>query len=264
MSVPLSVVTVNYNTYPFIESAFTLLNALTTRNFEFLVCDNGSRRLDRYRLKQLAASDDRIVLFHRKQDEQSSLAHGRALNLLLDEVSGDYGVLLDADAAFLQAGWDDILINRLDDQHPVIGTPPVENPKKPTDFPSVYATLFDVETFRDLDIDMTPEDPSVGKDTGWEMRAKYLDAGYEPINFEVRNTREYQEGPFGDLLCAEFYLDGEIIASHFGRGASLGATKYLKWWPLGIPILGPLPKKILGYRERREWIQRCHKVASLS
>lgn len=265
MSVPLSVVTVNYNTYPFIKSAFELLNALTTREFEFLVCDNGSGRLDQYRLKQLAASDDRITLFRRHQDERPSLAHGRALNLLVEEMSGDYGVFLDADAAFLQTGWDDILINHLDDQHPVIGTPPVENPVKPTDFPSVYATLFDVQTFRELDIDMTPEDPSVGKDTGWEMRVKFLDADYRSVKFEVRSTREYTNGPFGNITCAEYYLGGldGIIASHFGRGASLGAAKYLRWWPLGIPVLGPLPKKLLGLRERRKWIRRCHEVGGI-
>lgn len=265
MSPPLSIITVNYNTYPFIKSAFDLFDALTTRDFEFLVCDNGSRRLDRYRLKRLAASDDRISVYSRTQEEQPSLAHGRSLNLLLDEVSGEYGVLLDADAAFLQEGWDDILISRLDDLHPIIGSPAVENPIKPTDFPSVYATLFDVDTFRELDIDMTPENPSAGKDTGWEMRAKFLDAGYEPVNFEVRNTRNYSKGPFNDITCVEYYLEGvdAIIASHFGRGASLGAAKYLRWWPLGIPILGPLPKKVLGYRERKKWIQRSHQVAGI-
>lgn len=266
MAVPISVAVVNYNSSKFVENALYALEQLTSRDFEFLVCDNGSQIFDKWRLRQLANERNHVHVFWREQEESSSEAHATALNRLVEEMSGTYGVFLDADATFLKAGWDDILIEQITDIVKVIGTPPVENPTKPTDFPSVYATLFELKSFRELEVDMMPSDPNIGKDTGWEMRTKFLEAGFDGMNLEARNTRTYQDGPFGDILCTEYYLaeSEQIIASHFGRGSSLGAAKYFKNTVFDLPkvgyVLGYLPSKIKGYQEKNHWLSVCRRI----
>lgn len=56
--------------------------------------------------------------------------------------------------------------------------------------------------------------------------------------------RTHKSGSFGDkVVCAEYYLDSikEIFASYFGRGSTLGISKYLKGWIkkfFKIPIIG--------------------------
>lgn len=262
MNPKITVVTVNYNSAPFIENALYALNELSHNEIRIHVCDNGSRWYDRRRLKRVVGHHQNASITWRTQESGHSEAHGTALNLLLEEVETPYALLLDADASVLVDGWDELLLGRLDGTTKVIGAPPVENPIKPTDFPSVYLTLVEMESFRALDIDMRPADPSTGKDTGWELRDKYLDAGYEAECLTTKNTRNYRGGPFAEVLCAEFYLRGvaHILGSHFGRGSSLGAAKYFKSSIFHWPIVGAIPKWIRGYLERRNWIRTCREL----
>jgi hypothetical protein len=79
----------------------------------------------------------------------------------------------------------------------------------------------------------------------------------------VRITREYKEGPFRDVICGEYYLEGydEIFACHFGRGSSLGAAKYKKWNKLlTLPIINSIARKLKGYKERKQWLDTCRKI----
>ena len=260
----LTVVIVNYNTSDFIEMSLFALTKLTKNAYKVIICDNGSRYLDKRKLKKIVSRYDNVELFFRKQSTSGSMGHGEALNLLIEKIDTPYGVILDADATFLKNGWDDILINQLDAKVKIIGRPPVKNPIKPSDFPSVYATLFDTETFKSLKIDMRPKNPEMGQDTAWGMRENFFENGYQCKVLEARNTREYKEGLFRDIICVEYYLEGcdEVFACHFGRGATLGAAKYYKGNRLSKLLLIPVIK-IKGYKERKAWLNICKDIVDL-
>lgn len=258
---PLTAVIVNYNTSDFIGMSLFALTKLTKNAYKAIICDNGSRYLDKRKLKIIVNRYGNVELFFRKQSTSGSMGHGEALNLLIEKIDTPYGVILDADATFLKNGWDNILINQLDDKVKIIGCPPVKNPIKPSDFPSVYATLFDTETFKSLKIDMRPKNLEIGQDTAWEMRENFFKNGHQCKVLEARNTRGYKEGVFRDLLCTEYYLEGcdDIFACHFGRGATLGAAKYYKGNKLLKLLLIPAIK-IKGYEEKKTWLNICKAI----
>lgn len=263
----ITVVTVNYNTSNFIEASLNALANLTKNKYKVIICDNGSRYFDKRELKRIVCNYSNVELVFRKQTARAGMGHGEALNLLIEKINTPHGVILDADAIFLKKGWDDILINQLDDKVKIIGCPPVKNPTKPTDFPSVYATLFDTKIFKSLKIDMRPksvkEAIEKGQDTGWEMREKFLKNGYKCKILEARSTRNYKEGLFRDIICAEYYLEGydEVFACHFGRGATLGAAKYKEKNTLSnFPLVSYAAKKIRGRREKERWLAICKEI----
>lgn len=95
-------------------------------------------------------------------------------------------------------------------------------------------------------------------DTGWQLRDKYLKNGYQGICFDVKNTRHYKNGPYKDMLCAEYYYPNDcIIASHFGRGSTLGRNKYVRdiRWAYRAPFLRRIILYIRGKREIRRWLK---------
>ncbi len=193
-------------------------------------------------------------MLFRKQSEKGSIGHSEALDYLMQQVNTPYTVVLDADAVFLQKGWDISLINKLNEKVKIIGTPPVINPNKPTAFPLMYAVLFETETFKKLQISFKPK-KSVIKyfDTGWEMREKYLANGYKGFYFKVKNTHQYKKGPFKELLCVEYYYpNNNLIASHFGRGSTQGRNKYKRGVDqiYLIPIINKIYTHIRGRYEK--------------
>jgi len=263
----LTVVIVNYNTADFIELSLFALANLTENKYKVIICDNGSRYFDKRKLRIIASKYSNVELVLRKQSARGSMGHGEALNILIEKINTPYGVILDADAIFLKKKWDEILINQLDDKVKIIGCPPVKNPIKPTDFPSVYATLFDTGIFKSLKIDMRPKSVKdaieKGQDTGWEMREKFLKNGYKCKILDARSTRNYKEGPFGDIICAEYYLEGYdgIFACHFGRGATLGAAKYKDWnMLLSLPVINYIARRMKGYKDKKEWLIICKEI----
>ena len=259
----LTVIIVNYNTSDFIEVSLFGLQKLTKNKYKVIICDNGSRYFDKRELKRIVSKYTNVELLFQKQSARGSIGHGEALNLLIEKIYTPYGVILDADVIFLKKGWEDVLIHKLDDKTKIIGGPPVKNPIKPTDFPSVYATLFDTEIFKSLKIDMLQKNPKIGQDTSWEMREKFIESGYRCKVLDARNTREYKERPFRDIICTEYYLEGcnDIFACHFGRGATLGAAKYYKGNVLlNIPGINYITKRAIGLVEKQRWLAICKDI----
>ncbi len=258
----ITVATVNYNTSAFVEISFFALARLTKNRYKVIICDNGSSYLDQRKLKRIASKYNNVELFFRTQSASGSIGHGEALNILIGKIDTPFGAILDADATFLKKEWDELFIDQLDDKVKIIGAP--RNLIKSVDFPSIYAVLFDTEVFRSLKIDMQPKNPKIGQDVGWEMREKFRKNGYKGEVLEGRTTREYKEGPFGNVICAEYYLQGYdgIFACHFGRGATLGAAKYYKGRNrlLSVPGINHIAKKMKGYKEKKEWLTVCRKI----
>ncbi|HET8575025.1 MAG TPA: glycosyltransferase family 2 protein [Candidatus Paceibacterota bacterium] len=264
MNKPLiSVLIVNFNTVDFIELSLFALKKLTKNPYRVFIADNGSEISDFLKLQKIVATSPEVSLKRFETDLRGSLAHGTALNALTEKVNTPFFSILDADATWLIKDWDEILINRLKGQTKVIGTQ--APPGKPQDFPLMFASLFETETFRTLHIDFRPKDIAQKQDTGFEMREKYLAAGFRGENIDFFNTRNFHIGSFPNVTCAEYYLSGEphIFASHFGRGSTLGEAKYRKGWKkyfYSLPLLGNNLLKAHGSKEKTEWISICRKL----
>lgn len=261
----ITVLTVNYNSADFIINTLHCLEGITKKPYKVIVADNNSRIEDYKKLKKFCDTCDNVVLYRKENfDLVGSMAHGTTLNELVKMVDTPYFSILDADATWLADGWDEKLINRFTNKIKIIGTQAPGS--KPQDFPLMFAALFETETFNKLDIDFRPKDIQKKLDTGHEMRGKYLSNGYEGLNIIVKNTRVYKDGPFSSLVgVAEYYLDGSLFASHFGRGSTLGANKYQKGWKrfiYKIPFLGKWILERKGKNEKRAWIRICKTIVS--
>lgn len=266
MEKKISVLIVNFNSADFIGLSLRSLKKLTKSEYDVFIIDNGSRLSDYLKLKKICSKYHNIFLERWETDLRGSVAHGTALNYLANKVKTPFFSILDADATWLIKDWDEILIKKINDSIKVIGTQAPE--PKPQDFPLMFAILFETKAFKGLNVDFRPKDLKAMQDTGFEIREKYLKAGFVGKNIQMRNTRKYKDGPFGRLLVAEFYLDEdkEIFASHFGRGSSLGQAKYgkdglLKFIYL-FPFLGKSLKRLQGKREKNRWINICDSIVN--
>ncbi len=259
----LTIVAVNYNSSDFFRVGVNALRKLTRNPWKLVICDNGSAPGDLSRLRRRISGLDNISLFTRKQTSFGSMGHGEALNFLARTIDTPYGVVMDADCIPLAWGWDELLINRLDGNHPIIGTPlAVNTPKtdKPKDFPLIFLCLFDTAIFKKLKIDFRPKDLSRFQDTGWELREKYRAAGFEGKNLFGQNTRSFKKGPFARTICDEYYLDPsmeKLICAHFGRGSSPWSGKY------GRGGLRRLAQRYFHGRDKKRWLSICERIVDL-
>jgi len=264
MEIKLSIIIVNYNASDFIKIGLYALDKLTKFPYKVYNVDNGSKLKDYKKLIEYCNCYNNVYLERIETKLRGSLAHGTALNYLVNKVDTPYFAILDADATFLIKNWDYILINELNEKTPIIGTQ--APPGKPSDFPLMFAILFRTEEFKKLNIDFRPKDISNKQDTGWELREKYLKNGYSGKILHFKSTRIYDQGPFKDMICAEYYLDGydHIFASHFGRGSSMGLNKYGRGEGVGfiykLPIISSPLRYLKGYREKIKWINRCKEI----
>ena len=259
----ITVLIVNYNSSDFVELNLYALKFLTKSSFEVFIADNGSKKKDYKNLKKIVKLYDNVYLERINTELRGSLAHGTALNHLTKKIKTPYFSILDADATWLKKDWDEILINKMTDNVPVVGTQSPE--PKPQDFPLMFAILFRTKEFKELNIDFRPRDILEKQDTGWELRERYLARGLKGRNLKYLNTRSYKEGPLSKVICAEYYLEGEknVFASHFGRGSTLGAGKYKK---VGGGLLSKIPgiksiiAKKIAEKEKESWINTCEKI----
>lgn len=270
MSVNITICTVNYNTSDFIVNTLNCLKDITKNNYKVIIRDNNSKLKDYLNLQKNVKNYLNVFLYRIENfDFEGSLAHGIAINDLINRIDTKYGVILDADCTFLCKNWDEILINELSEKYPIIGSqaPKSSRMKRPLDFPFMYAILFDTEIIKQLKINFIPGDDPGKKDTGYELRRKYLEKGYKGKLLLDHNTRIFKSGPFRKVICAEYYLEGyeHIFASHFGRGSSLGRSKYLKTRKnkyYKIPFIGIFLLNSKGKREKKKWIKICQNVVN--
>ncbi|MFA5173390.1 MAG: methyltransferase domain-containing protein [Candidatus Paceibacterota bacterium] len=262
----LSILIVNYNSSSFIANSLFLLKKLTKNPYQIFILDNNSKINDWQNLKKITAQKPYVFIERKETNLTGSMAHGTALNCLVEKVNTPYFSVLDADAIWLKKNWDEILLKEINEKIKVIGTQ-ADSASKPQDFPLIYAAFFETETFKKLNIDFRPKDLEKHEDTGCELREKYLSAGFKGKVLEMKNTRFYKNGPFHNLLgVGEYYLNNDFsfpFASHFGRGSTLGAAKFYKS-PFSffyrIPIFGPRLLRLKGMFERKKWISICQKI----
>lgn len=261
----ISILIVNYNSSSFIKNSLSLFKKLTKNPYQVFILDNNSKIEDWRNLKRICQNKNNVFLERAETNLRGSIAHGTALNYLAKKIDTPFFSILDADAVWLKKNWDEILIKTIGEKIKIVGTQ-ADSASKPQDFPLIYAAFFESETFKKLNIDFRPKDLEKHEDTGYELREKYLSAGYEGKILEMKNTRFYKNGPFHNLLgVGEYYLDKDFsfpFASHFGRGSTLGAAKFYKSWKRKIyliPLLGPWLLKKKGQKEMKKWIKICQK-----
>ncbi|NMB47899.1 glycosyltransferase [Candidatus Kuenenbacteria bacterium] len=263
----ITILIVNYNTTDFIQNTLELLPKITKNNYRVHILDNGSRVDDFDKLAAISREHPEVILERNETSLRGSLAHGTAMNYLAAEVKTPYFCILDSDALWLKKNWDEILINQLNNKIKIVGTQ-ADGLLKPKDFPAVYAAILETKAFKELNIDFRPKDISESQDTGFEMRGKYLAAGYNGQVWPGRNTRIYKNGPFAKLTgVVEYYLDNdaEILAVHFGRGSNLGTQKYKKGWRrwfYKIPRIGRHFLRRRGEKETAEWRHICQEIVA--
>lgn len=265
MSKPLiTILTVNYKTADFIDLMLYSFKKLTKNSYKVLICDNYTSDKEVVKLAKVAQKYDNVEVIFRKQTQFGSMGHAEALDLLVSKVQTPYFAIMDSDCVFLIKDWDTVLLSYLDEKTKVIGTTLHKTNEflKPLDFPLVFAALYETRTFKELNPSFMPgnikEDKS--KDTGWQIRDSYLNNGYEAKVFDTVNTKFFSDTPFGELYCSVYYLENELIASHFGRGSSGGVAKYNNKWWFKIPILSRFIRRYIGLNEMKEWMKICYHI----
>ena len=229
----LSVLVANHNSSVFVELSMLALRELTEGSYQVLITDDGSRPDDVARLEAVVAREPSARLFHLPPEPRGgSWAHAAALDFLVERVDTPFTAVLDADCTPLMLGWDSYLIDQLDEATKIIGSRLAdgESGGKPTDFPTPFLALFETEAYRQLGISAMPEEPTSVRDTCWQWRPKYLEAGYRGKTLGVVNTRYEPSPPFEGLVCGIFFGDdGRTVGSHFGRGSSPTGKRSLRF-----------------------------------
>jgi glycosyltransferase involved in cell wall biosynthesis len=268
-SFDITILTVNYNTSHFIKLMIYSFCVLTKRKWKMIICDNGSKESDFAKLKEIISSHKNIELITRQQkNEQPSIAHGKAMDLLISKVDTPYFLLMDADCVFLRKFWDDDIIDQMQkDNLTLIGTPSVFNSYKPIDFPEVYATMFDTQKYKELGSpSLCPDEVWANsndknnieaRDTGWLVRRECIKKGHNYYVFDAIYTKHnyIKSKNFSGIYCLEFFMRAtdEIICSHFGRGSSQGAWKFADKKTF-------LPKAFLKRNQLNNWIKKSKKI----
>ena len=265
MSKPMiTILTVNYKTSDFIELMLYSFKRLTYYPYKVIICDNYSSDSEIVKLAKIVQKYNNVDVVFRRQTQFGSIGHAEALDLLVSKVDTPYFVVMDSDCVFLKKDWDKDLIGRIDKKNKVIGTalPPTKENVKPSNFPLVFAVLYEAEVFKKLNPSFMPGNlkQDKAKDTGWEIREKYLNNNLSGEVFESKNTKYSKNTPFDHLYCAVYYLENYLIASHFGRGSSGGVAKYNNKWWFKIPLVSRLIRIYIGFKEKREWINICYKI----
>ena len=275
MSKPIiTVVSVNYNTSVFQELMMYSLTNLTFNSFKVIYCDNGSGRENLAMLNNLSNNYANLMVIYRNQTKDASIEHATALDKMIKMVDTEYTVVMDSDCTFLMKNWDEYLLNEIDNKIKIVGSSSPQNRAGTRigggDFPLPFATLFETETYKKLNISCMPGNVVKGEDTCWEWKTKFLNNGFSGKTFLTKNTRDSKDGLFGTLIgVEEYYTDsGELIASHFGRGASGGLAKYLSGKNSKVqnllqtinPKIGGIFAKLKGEHEMKLWLKKCYRI----
>src|SRR5258706_11689809 len=118
----ITICTVNYNSSDFIELLLYALKKLTSSPYKVVIRDNNSKLKNYNKLEKVVSKYSNVKLYRSSTLLRGSEAHGEALNDLVSQIDTPYGVIIDADATFLAKDWDKILIEKINDKMPIIGT----------------------------------------------------------------------------------------------------------------------------------------------
>ncbi|MFX0135243.1 MAG: glycosyltransferase [Candidatus Hodarchaeota archaeon] len=271
----------SFNDSDFILNTLYCLEKITKNKYRVIIRDNNSRIKNFLKLKKGIQGYSDVELYRVENfNEYGSMAHGIALNDLVNKIDTKYGAILDADFTFLHKDWDEILINEINEDYPIIGAQmdPNTDTDKPLDFPCIIGIFFYTDILKKLKINFRPnfDDPKKIRDTAYQLKEKYIQNGYKGKLINYRFSLLHKNSHFRQLIVPDFYLDGynNVFASHFARGSSLGKSKYLRTRLSNgkkgrlknryiVPVLGNYLVKRKGKKEKRKWIKICKNIVEM-
>lgn len=254
-----TILTVNYNSADFIAMQLYAFTKLSKNPFRVYILDNNSKLKDFKKLQRIVRGYPNVSLKRRTTDLKGSVAHGTALNILIKKINTPYFALMDADCLWLKKDWDEIMKRKFTNKIKITGTQ-ADSINMQQDFPQQYAIFGNSKVFKSLNIDYAPDEEDKKHDTGWKVRKAYHDKGYKGLVLNMKNTRDYHDGPFNTVLAsAEYYLAGEtdIYIAHFGRGSNPMGKNMSK---NQIPILRSIIKYISWTRDKKTWLTIAKRI----
>ncbi|MEI6437723.1 MAG: glycosyltransferase [Candidatus Omnitrophota bacterium] len=261
----ITVLTVHYRSFDFVKLMHDSLAALAREDFKMLICDNGPAGAERGRLNRYFEDKKNVEIIFRDQgDEQASVAHARAMDLLLSRVETEFALVMDSDCVLLQAGWDRILIDALGACE-LIGSVYQKGADyagfraDSTAFPLPFIMFLRHATYASLGVSFMPGDRAKGQDTAWQLKGAYEQKQLPYRIFDSFNTRYFSDGPFASQEGVyEYYYQGKLIGSHFGRGSTAGIAKYFRAAPANIFF--NVFRWLKGLHQMRLWIETCRGI----
>jgi len=231
MKTRLSVIITNYNTHKFV---YFLLKALVKLSSEIPIIyihDNGSTPSNLKKLLKIIKKFDniKIILLSTIDNSISSIAHGNALDRSIKLVDTEYFCIFDSDCVPLCKGWDDILISRLENGLSAIGSPfwsgETATHRKYDDFPAQFFVMFKSADYLYADTTCRAYNTQE-RDTCMQWKIDFLKADLKTEVFVTVSTREAEIATISPVICTCYYIDDQLIGSHFGRGHQGGMPKY--------------------------------------
>jgi hypothetical protein len=168
----------------------------------------------------------------------SSHGHGLCLDLLFSNMTEDFGMIVDADVAFLAKSWDEKMLSLIHDDIVIIGSE--YSGSKYLKFPNAICCLFRVKALqmcssisftpaktRQITIDSTNarvfgRDPGdiIDLDVGWQLPFKIKIRGGDGIALPLINSNdERSKFMTAGMRGEEHQINGEPVFTHVGRSS---------------------------------------------
>ena len=169
----------------------------------------------------------------------SSIGHGICLDMILDYMSEKYGIIVDADVAFLSKNWDENLLSFINGKCVIIGSG--YNGEKYLNFPNAIGCLFDVDILKSCNVSFLPaktrrltidnknaqifgRNPGdiIDLDVGWELPVKLKGAGYTGISLPLITLKDSRSKFMSEsgMRGEEHQINGVPVFTHVGRSLS--------------------------------------------
>lgn len=262
----ISILITNYNTTHFIDFLIQKIYQLTKSPFKIYIHDNGSTKNEMRRLINLIRkypSGD-IILISTIDSNIPSVAHGNALDRLISLVETDFFAIFDSDCVPLMYAWDQKIIKQLQKGIDIIGSPFLVGPNssKYDDFPAQFFTVARTDVYR-MTLTNCQAENTTDRDTCMKWKEDYSQKNKKGKIFQQVSTRDVFIDRLHPTVCVVYYLDGEIIGSHFGRGSSGSKAKYLQTGLFSrIPAIRYTLKTIMAKNEMRSWKKWCSGISA--
>jgi hypothetical protein len=175
-----------------------------------------------------------------------SLGHGKCLDVMLEHMTLEYGIVVDCDVAFLEKNWDITMIDEIRDNNVIIGAGTEKHHHHYYNFPFTIMVLFKTAVLKEVEISFRPSVENgvlVGKtltaedahifgrnvgdkiklDTAWQLPLKLKSNGYTGTvlpHLSPRNGDEDAQFLAPDLRGDEYHMNGVPFFTHKGRSQS--------------------------------------------
>ena len=240
----------NYRTSKFVDILLKSLDKLTVNDIRVLICDNTPTPDEFEKLSTIAMDYAYVDILTSKNTQFGSLNHGLAMNKMLGSCKTQYASMIDSDVVILKHGWDETLFQELNEKTRAVGWGPN----------LITLSLFDARLAKNLKVDLRPgADPTIN-DTSWQLPFKLFQNDYNVISLSHSN-RPKKTDPFFGIASASLYFNQTLMATHFGRGSTMGAAKYFK--RLKIPGLKHVMRKYQGIREFNQWKNKAMNIVNM-